>query len=45
MMRSARTAAVPRRVEAVYTEHMFEHILPMACAAFLKEAWRACRAA
>ena len=27
-------------IEFVYTEHMFEHILPMQCAAFLKEAYR-----
>ena len=27
-------------IEFVYTEHMFEHILPMQCSAFLKEAYR-----
>ena len=27
-------------IEFVYTEHMFEHILPMQCSAFLREAYR-----
>lgn len=43
VMRQRAEDALPfpdESIEAVYTEHMFEHILPMACAAFLKEAWR-----
>lgn len=30
-------------LDAVYTEHMFEHILPMAGSVFLKEAYRVLR--